>query len=649
MNLQLKEWLSGWAPETLVTALADGNGWRIAPAQGTFAWKAAAPARIAGDEATQTWREPGGLEVTLSARRVAGLRVGVRQLTLHNAADHPSQPLAILEPLVLDYPQIAKEDLTVQVLGGGMTYGFYPSFSYKDYTFAAAEADCVPLRFESGDDGRSSNKYLPFVLSMVKEAGVVTALDWSGEWYQTVEPNWLKPGALLRLGLPVRNLVLAPGESLALPVVHLIFFEGDTADGGNACRRYLHERIVPRHFGQAPLPQVAYDHWFGIRADFDEALLRRQVDRATEVGCDYFVVDAAWFKGALPPADFSHGVGNWEHDPAKFPHGLEPFAEYVRSRGMKLGLWFEFERAHRESDSVREHPEWYWDVGAPFLHLDLTRREAQDWIIETLGGLIRRLDLRWVRHDYNFGPRPFWQKADPTGKVMFKYVEGLYRVLDTLLRDHPRLLWETCAGGGRRLDLGILRYSHTSWCCDSTEDPHVARYLICGANRFLPAHVLNSAVTVLNIGAGDSGMSDMNLVSRYGGSLLFSGDIAGWSAAWARRARELVGVYRSLRHLTVQDYYPLTPQPNHPDDPEAVEFVSRAGDEALVLAYRRARRPLPPTLPLRGLVPQADYEVSAPVEGGPTVVMRGAALQTKGLPLSVAPNDAAVRYLKRVR
>jgi alpha-galactosidase len=648
MGLRLARWLRSWAPGGLVDGLSDGRGWAIAPATGSFDWMPAGSPRIDGEQAEQVWREPGGLELTLTARRVASHRAGIWQLTLRNTAGRPGPALSVLEPLVCEFPAIEKDDMTVQALGGGMTLGYYPSLSYRAYVFRPVEGDCEPMRLDGGEDGRSSNRYSPFVMTMIGDGGVVTTLDWSAEWYHRIEPGFLGPGVTVRLGVPVRNLVLEPGESLALPAVHMMFFEGSLENGTNACRRYLYDCIVPRQRGQAPVPQVGYDHWFGIRANYDEAFLRRQVDRAAELGCDYFIVDAAWYKGTIPPADFSAGVGNWEHDPAKFPHGLEPFADYVRSRGMQMGLWVEFERAHRTSDSAREHPELYWDIGSQFLHLDLRRRDAQDWAVQKVGELVHRLRLGWVRYDCNCAPHLYWQKVDPTGKVMFTHVQGLYRVLGALHRNHPEVLWETCSGGGRRLDLGILRYSHTSWPCDTNEHAHMGRYLLCGANRALPGHVLNSCVTCLTIGAGDNGMRDLNLLSRYPGTLLFSGDIASWSPGWTSRARELVEIYRSVRHLIVQDYYPLTPQPAHPDDGEAVQFVSRCGSEAIVLCYRR-QRDLPPRLRLWGLDVDGEYEVSDPVGGEPIVIVSGAELLEEGIPLTVPADDARMRYLRKVR
>ena len=70
---------------------------------------------------------------------------------------------------------------------------------------------------------------------------------------------------------------------------------------------------------------------------------------------------------------------------------------------------------------------------------------AQERVIAVIGDWVERLNLKWIRWDYNFGPTPYWTVADPTGKIAFRHLEGLYRVLDTLVARFPDLVIETCA------------------------------------------------------------------------------------------------------------------------------------------------------------------------------------------------------------
>ena len=55
------------------------------------------------------------------------------------------------------------------------------------------------------------------------------------------------------------------------------------------------------------------------------------------------------------------------------------------------------------------------------------------------------------------------------GETAHRYYIGLYRVMDALTRRFPRILFEGCASGGNRFDLGILSYFPQIWASDNTD------------------------------------------------------------------------------------------------------------------------------------------------------------------------------------
>lgn len=577
-----------------------------------------------------------GLEAKVTTERV-GAALVVRTVVT-NRGDNPTRPLDKLHTLALTFDDL--HGAQVRQVGGGLTDGSYPPDAYRlrDHVL---QTQHVNLAWSHGHDGRSSNRDMPMVMLLVGNHGVVSALEWSSLWYQQL--CRLQPSTLIA-GVPVQGLVLEPGEELALPPHHLIFFSGDLDDGGNAMRRYFYEQVAPTLAGQRPLPPISYDHWFGLCHEYDEPLLRRQVRRCAQLGLDYFVVDAAWYAGA--ETSFTQGLGNWRRvHQGRFPDGLEPLAELVREQGMKFGLWFEPERVSRDSDLHREHPDWCLDIGKPHLHLNLAIPAAQTWLIELISEWIERLDLRWSRWDYNIGPLPYFAQADPTGKLLFRYQAGLERVLDTLIQRYPDWCVEVCASGGRRLDLATLRRGHTAWFSDESVDPQLCRIMQTGANRLLPGNFANSSVAVARA-AGDAGLTDADVISRMCGALALNGDLASWSARLTRRVGHLIAGYRGFRHLLVQRYYPLTPQPRNGADWEVVSFVSEAGDEAVVLAYRFGGDCARQRLPLRGLNPAASYRVTDCFGRGQPRQVSGATLLERGLSLSLQPAGARVLHLQ---
>jgi alpha-galactosidase len=648
MAAALRDQLEGILVDAVRRAMDDGPGWRVESGGEPLHWDDVGGPLRRDDHARWSVAHASGVraDVALGLDRSAG--AATLQVTLRNPTDRPSIPLSAVKPVALGWSDLPREAIRVRAVGGGLTHAYYPPGAYRENAVVFRRGHGERFRIESGPDGRSSNRDLPFLQMTVggADGGLVVALEWSGQWYQQIGPTAGLQGQLAwEAGIPVRDLVLAPGETLALPTAHLIAYEGDEHAGGNACRRYVYDRVCPDLGGQRPLPPISYDHWFGIYCDFDEPFMRRLVDRAAELGLDYFVLDAGWFAGCGPGGQFSQGTGNWERlDPAKFPSGLEPLADYVRSRGLKFGLWFEPERAHRSSDLVRQHPDWFFDLGTPYLHLNTALPAVQDYVIRVVGGWIERLGLEWSRWDYNIGPKPYWDAADPTGKIQFAYTAGLYRVLDALMTAHPTWLVECCASGGRRIDLGTLRRAHTVWFSDHTEDALVCRFMQSGANRFLPGHLPNSAVPV-DRAAGDDATSDADVISRMCGALSFDGDIASWSQGLSDRVAELVAAYRGFRHLLVADFYPLTPHPTRPAEGEVVQFVSRDGADAVVLGFGGTGPAGEAVVRPRALDAGATYLVRDPL-GGAETRRSGRELLEAGLVLPLA-SGAAIRRLQR--
>ena len=70
------------------------------------------------------------------------------------------------------------------------------------------------------------------------------------------------------------------------------------------------------------------------------------IDAAASVGCEYFCIDAGWHKniGQSANSGWSSGCGDWIPDNAKFgDKGLKGIFDYMYSRGLKPGVWFELD------------------------------------------------------------------------------------------------------------------------------------------------------------------------------------------------------------------------------------------------------------------------------------------------------------------
>jgi alpha-galactosidase len=518
--------------------------------------------------------------------------------------------------------------------------------------------------------------------------GAIGAMEWSGAWTQLMKSGHSAEAAEWRATIPLnatpsaegflrpgdpagsrRILSLDEGEVFALPAVHLVFFEGGRDEGGNAFRRYLRNNHCPNLSGQKPLPPLSYDHWFGLGLSIDENVMRKQASHAARLGIEYFVVDAGWYQGSAEAlrkvlsgerksCPWMLSEGNWDDCEREwFPKGIEPLADYVRSLGMKFGLFIEMPRSGRDGQWVRRHPELFIDIGGEILYMNLALKRAQDLVVETIENIIRRTGACWFRWEMGMGPLASWEQMQ-NPRFMFEYEAGLTSMMDRILAGHPDLFIELCGEGGNRIDLATLKRGHGFWFSDACENREVARTMQCGANRFLPANFANSALPVPSkttmIGflphspdpERRCDPSDADIVSRMCGGLQYGGDIARMSDSAVIRARCLNDVYKKIRHLLVQDYYPLAPQPQTPDDGEAVIFVSYDKTDAVLAAFsgiKDADCPVKKSLDVKGLNPELVYEVTDLLDDGKHICrINGKVLVDKGLDVTI--NKGAALY-----
>ncbi|MFI1071296.1 NPCBM/NEW2 domain-containing protein [Streptomyces puniciscabiei] len=92
--------------------------------------------------------------------------------------------------------------------------------------------------------------------------------------------------------------------------------------------------------GLALTPPMGFNNWNSThcRADFDESMVKGIADLFVakglkDAGYQYVNLDDCW---ALPQRD---AAGKLVPDPARFPNGIKAVADYVHSKGLKLGIY----------------------------------------------------------------------------------------------------------------------------------------------------------------------------------------------------------------------------------------------------------------------------------------------------------------------
>ncbi len=330
--------------------------------------------------------------------------------------------------------------------------------------------------------GVSSNRANPFVMLSApyttEDHGKVYAFNliYSGNHYEAAE---VSPFGKVRFMTGINpegfSWKLDPGESFAAPEAVMTCSE----EGFNGMSRRMHafirEHVVRGKWKNKTRP-VLLNSWEASYFNIDEGKLLSLAKAGRKAGIELFVMDDGWFKGR---SDDTRALGDWEVDAKKLPNGIEGLAAKIRKLGMGFGIWVEPEMVSVNSDLYRAHPDWamqipghYHSEGRNQRILDFTRRDVQDYIIEKMSGIFGTAGVSYVKWDMNRCMSDVFSAslpADRQGEVGHRYVLGLYRVMSTLTERFPKILFEGCASGGNRFDLGILSFFPQIWASDDTD------------------------------------------------------------------------------------------------------------------------------------------------------------------------------------
>ena len=238
---------------------------------------------------------------------------------------------------------------------------------------------------------------------------------------------------------------------------------------------FIKKHILPERFVGKERP-VLINSWEANYFDFTEESLVKLADKAASAGIELFVLDDGWFG----KRDDDHSsLGDWKVYKDKLPGGLKSLSDKIHELGMTFGLWVEPEMINEDSDLYREHPDYAVKVpghehskGRDQLILDLTRKEVQDNVIAQMKEVFSSCRLEYVKWDMNRVFSDCYSEsidAKRQGEFLHRYVLGLYRIMRELTEAFPDILFEGCASGGNRFDLGILCYFPQIWGSDDTD------------------------------------------------------------------------------------------------------------------------------------------------------------------------------------
>ena len=219
---------------------------------------------------------------------------------------------------------------------------------------------------------------------------------------------------------------------------------------------------------------ILFNSWEGCYLDFNTQSIKDYMKVAQEIGTELFVLDDGWFGHRN---DDKSSLGDWFVNKNKID--LDEVINYCHNLGMKFGIWFEPEMISSDSNLYIKHPEYA--LGHQNLDralsrhqfvLDTTNKNAVEDVSQQIIKILDTYNIDYVKWDHNRDLADnFSQTLQKENQSAIDYLLtiGNYSLYEKIVRRYPKILFEGCASGGGRFDLGMLSYFPQIWCSDETD------------------------------------------------------------------------------------------------------------------------------------------------------------------------------------
>ena len=463
-----------------------------------------------------------------------------------------------------------------------------------------------------------SNFMVSFDKPATEDEGKVMlgTLAWSGNFKLDFEVDSYKNLRLIAGINPYASeYLLAPGKEFVTPSLISTYSE----NGKGQASRNLHQwarnyRLADGHGDRMTL----LNNWESTYFNFDESKLTSLFKGAHNLGVDMFLLDDGWFGNNHPRDADTAGLGDWQENRKKLPHGIGYLIKEADKENIKFGIWLEPEMVNPKSDLYKNHPDWV--VKQPQrpeiyfrnqLVLDLANPEVQNFVYHIVDDLFRKNPkLAFIKWDcnspvYNAYSVYLQKNKLPQSLFYVDYVKGLYSVLSRIRAKYPKVPMMLCSGGGR-VDYGSLQYFTEYWPSDNT-NPLERIYIQWEYSYFYPViascnHITDWSSVSLKF------RTDVAMMGKMGYDIV----VNKLSEKDLKFSQNAVATYKSLKNLIFEgDMYRLVnPHENpmaslefsSPDKKKAVVFSYLTGDRFLLTASQRPVR-------LKGLNPTSMYQV----------------------------------------
>ena len=255
---------------------------------------------------------------------------------------------------------------------------------------------------------------------------------------------------------------LQPGESYKTPYVAVSFGKdlNDVIGNMTLYRRHI-AGISP---ADTNLPTIFNEY---MHLSWDSPTAENTAKYAPVVaktGVEYYVIDCGWHNEEDGDKVYPF-VGHWMESKARFPEGVKKTTDYIRSLGMKPGLWIEPEIIGMQCHQMLEH----YDDDCFFQRhgkrltvmnrhfIDYRNPKVREYMTETIRRMVEDYGAQYIKCDYNqdCGIGTDLDAENP-GSGLEDASDAFLSWIREMMAKYPDVVFEGCSSGGMRMDYKTL-------------------------------------------------------------------------------------------------------------------------------------------------------------------------------------------------
>lgn len=446
-------------------------------------------------------------------------------------------------------------------------------------------------------------------------------LAWSGNYKLKLDVRNTALNIIVGMNEESSQYILEPKETFVTPEFAMTY---STNGKGGVSRAFHHwARQYKMNQGER-LHDILLNSWEGVYFKVNQKGMDEMMEAFSAMGGELFVMDDGWFGNKYPRNGGNSSLGDWEVCKEKLPEGVEGLLASARKHHIKFGIWIEPEMSNTKSELFEKHPDWILKIdnrplstgrGKTQVVLDLTNPKVQDFVFGVVDNLMTNYpEISYMKWDDNCSLLDYGSSYLPKNKQSHLYIEynrGLQKVLQRIRAKYPELVMQLCAGGGARVNYGLLPYFDEFWTSDDT-DALQRIYMQWGVSGFFPAIAMASHVS-----ADKNHQTGRRIPLKFRFDVAMSGrlgmeiqpkDMNDVDKAFAKRA---IAAYKDIRPVVqFGDLYRLV-SPYDNKGVSSLMYVTSEKNKAVFYAYKISHfiNMVIPKVCMNGLDPSKNYRL----------------------------------------